>query len=117
MSATELAGSEPEYVTLTFSITFPKTEIVLAPGGSSHPIKIICIRPNFVHDTVHLGPPERQSQEEAEARTHDLQHYIQKASEGRALLAAALALFDAHFARTLSQPDRLPPPPRTDHCA
>ena len=117
MSATEPADNAPEYVTLTFNITFPKTEIVLAPGGSSQPLKIICIRPNFMHETVNLGPPDAHQHEEAAAAQHELQHYIRTTSEGRALLAAALALFDAHFARTLSPHERLPPPPRSEHCA
>ena len=101
---------ESDVVTLDFQITFHKTESVLAPDGSLHGVTAICLKKNYskilklqpfnAHGDPALLPEKRLA-------------YLRTASDHRALLGLAVALFDAQFARTAAEPlrPRLPPPP------
>ncbi len=104
-----------DIVTLDFQITFHKTETVLAPDGSLHGINAVCLKQNY-HKILKLEPfKDDGSPELLPAKRRD---YIRGTSDHRALLSIALALFDAQFARTTSEPlrARLPPPPPDRGC-
>ena len=109
-SATHDVDSTPEYVTLMFRIKFHKNETVTAPDGP-HALTIKCIKPNFLnYPIVDIGPLEEPGHHHGSDHGKTM---LAEASENRALLAAALALFDAEFAKVLT--GLAPPkPPRSD---
>ncbi len=115
MSGAAVEEYAPEYVSLTFHIKFLKNEVVTAPDGSLHPLTIKCLKPNFTgYPPVTIGPLGQPGQ-----HRHDKfeDHKIAEASEGRALLGAAIALFDAQLANILAgRTRREPPPDQTETC-
>ncbi len=104
---------ESDVVTLDFRIEFHKTESVLAPDGTSHGVTAICLKKNY-KKILELKPFKAHG--EHKPLLEQRLEYIRTSSDHRALLAVALALFDAQFARTAAEPlrPRLPPPPPPD---
>ncbi len=106
----------PEYVTLHFQVSFLKSQIVVAPDGTAHPLTIKCIKPNATlheYPPVEIGPlgkPDHSANTDDTCDPDDKYTMLAEASRRRALLGAAVALFDAELAEMLAGLAGLPPP-------
>ncbi len=101
---------DSDVVTLDFQIKFHKTDSVLAPDGSLHAVNAKCLKQNY-RKILKLEPFEHDG--DTKLIDEERVAYLKTSSNHRALLGVAVALFDAQFARTLSDPlrPRIPPAP------